>query len=103
LLAHHLARLGVVRQPFEHRVELARLLAGRDRGAVDLGEGGRKVPQSIGERMPLDHLAAHAEHDPLHARFFGLFGDRLQRLLERQTRAQQGRELARQKRQVERG
>jgi hypothetical protein len=52
--------------------------------------------------VALDDLAAHAEDDALDARLLGLFGDRLQRLLERQAGVQQGRELAGQQRQIER-
>ena len=50
--------------------------------------------------MALDDLAAHAEDDALDARLLGLFGDRLQRFLQRQPGAQQRRELTRQHRQI---
>ena len=42
------------------------------------------------------------EHDSLHAGLLGLFGHRLQRLLERQPGAQQRGELAGQEREIER-
>jgi hypothetical protein len=52
--------------------------------------------------VTLDDFTAHPQYDALHARLFCLFADRLQRFLERQARAQQGRQLARQQGQIER-
>ncbi len=59
--AQLLAVLGVVGQPLEHRVEVARLLAGRDGGAVELGEAVRKLAEAVGQRVALHDLGAHAE------------------------------------------
>src|SRR5262249_29350452 len=54
-----------------------------------------------GERMSLEHLRAHAEDDALEPRLFGLLADGQQRFFERQTRAHESRELAREQREVE--
>ena len=78
------------------------MFAGGDRRPVDFRESLREIAQTLGQRVSFDHLAAHTEHDSLYARFFGLFGDRLQRFLERQTGAQQRRQLSGQQRQVQR-
>ena len=101
LLAHDLTRFGVVRQPLQHRIEFAGLLAGGHGGSIDFREGLRKIPQAVRQRVAFDDLAAHAEDDALYPGLFGLFGDGLQGFLERQAGAQQGGQLARQQSQVE--
>ncbi len=103
LLAHDLARLGVVGEPLEDLIQLAGLLACRNRGAVDFRKSLRKIPQSISQRVAFNDLAAHAEHNALHSRLLGLFGDGLQGLLEGQTRSQQRRQLTGQHRQIQAG
>ena len=79
-------RLRVVREPLEHGVELAGLLAGRDGRAVDRRECVRKVLEPDGERVALEHLGAHAEDDALETRLLGVLADREQRFFERQAR-----------------
>ena len=51
--------------------------------------------------MALDHFAPDAEHDSLNPGLFSLFGDGLQRFLERQAGAQKGRQLTGQEREIE--
>ena len=87
-------RLRELREPLEHRVELAGLLAGGDSGSVDGRECVRKVLEPDCERVSFEHLGAHAEDDALEAGLFGLLADREQRLLERKARPHERRELA---------
>jgi hypothetical protein len=76
------------------------LLAGGHRGAVDLREDARELAEAVRQRVALHDLGAHAQHDALHARLLGLLRDREQRLLQRQTGAHQGGQLAGEQRQV---
>ncbi len=78
------------------------MLARGHGGPVDFGECLREIAQAVGQRMALHHFAAHAEHDSLNPGLFGLFGDGLQRFLERQSGAQKGGKLAGQEREIER-
>ena len=66
--AQLLAALGVVGEAFQHGVQVARLLAGRDRRAIQLGEHGREIRQAVGERVAFHHLGAHAHDDAADAR-----------------------------------
>ncbi len=55
-------------ETLEHGVEMARLLAGRHRGAIDLGEHAREVAEAIGERVQLtpkvgEHLRKYRDED----------------------------------------
>ena len=100
LLLQNLTVLGVVRHPLEHGVEVAGLLAGRDRRAVDLGEDRRECRKALGQRAAFHHPRAHAGDHAAHPRLLALLRDREQRFLERDAGTHQGRKLAGQEREI---
>jgi hypothetical protein len=100
-IAKHIT-LGVVGEPLEHVVEVSRLLARGNGGAVDFGEHFREFGETVGEGVALHDAGPYAEDDALHAGLFGLLRDREQRLLERQTGTHQRRELTGEERQIAR-
>ncbi len=75
-LAHTLATLGVVREPLQHAVEVAGLLAGRNGGAIDFRKDFRKLGEAVGKRVALHDAGPHPHHDTLYARLLGLLRDR---------------------------
>jgi hypothetical protein len=71
----------IVREPFQHDVQVSRLLACGNRRAIQLREGLREIPQSIGQRVAFHDLRANAEQDTLGARLIVLLGYRKQSFL----------------------
>ncbi len=99
-LPHALATLGVVREPLEHAVEVAGLLAGRDGGAINFRKDLRKLGEAVREGVALHDAGSHAHDDTLNARLLGLLRYRQQGLLQGQSGTHQGRELSREQREV---
>ena len=90
-----LARLEVVGEALEDDAERAALLAGGDDAAIDVVELARRGRQRARERRAGVDLAAQVGDELALARVLGLVGERGQRALERQARADQAGELAR--------
>src|SRR6185295_2940192 len=87
--------LEVVREFREHAGKLARGFARGDQRAVEIREDMWKRAERLGDRVARDHLAAQRGEHLAHALALGLLDERVERLLDREPRLEEGREPAR--------
>jgi hypothetical protein len=100
LLAQRIARFRIVGELVEHRIEMARLLARGDRRAENVGKRFGKFAQCLRETRALGHACAQGNGERALAFAVGLLRQRTERFIDRQARAEQGRQLSRQQREL---
>ncbi|OMP13919.1 hypothetical protein COLO4_00632 [Corchorus olitorius] len=98
LLREGVAAFDVVGQTCEHHVQLARVFACGNEGAIDVGKVARVPGQCAGKRLAADHLGTQRADQVAHVVAFGFSGQRGERFVQRQARRQQTGKLPREQR-----
>jgi hypothetical protein len=99
-LVQRVARFAVIGQAREHLIQAPRLLAGRDRSAIDFRKTFRRVGQRGRQARAFHDARAQIDYERARTRVVVLLRQRPERFFDRQTGAQQRRELPRQQRQL---
>ena len=92
--------LGVIGEPFQYVIKMAGFFPGGDHGPEQRIEHVRKQRQAIGEVMTFNHPRPYRQHHRLVCRLLALIRHRFQCLFDWQRGPDQGRQLARDQRQI---